>query len=118
MINKATITFHVDTILSDSRRYPIPYRLFLKINNDKGEETFPADSQLSSNYYGGFYDATTATYSFNVTQHLQQLILGEIQNTGFYLVHSDRNSTGERVILKGLGSKLPVELNVSYTRYK
>jgi hypothetical protein len=118
MINKATITFHVDTILSDSRRYPIPYRLFLKINNEDGEETFPADSQLSSNYYGGFYDATTATYSFNVTQHLQQLILGEIQNTGFYLVHSDRNSTGERVILKGLGSKLPVELNVSYTRYK
>ncbi len=117
-INKATLTFHVDTILSDSRRYPIPSRLYLKILTTTGEETFPADSQLSSSYYGGFYDATYATYSFNVTQHLQQLIQGTIENTGFYLVHSDRNSTGERVILKGLGSTLPVELNVAYTRYK
>ncbi len=117
-INKATLTFHVDTILSDSRRYPMQSRLYLKILSDTGEETFPADSQLSSLYYGGFYDGITATYSFNITQHLQQLIQGTVQNTGFYLVPSDRNSTGQRVVLKGLGSTKPVELNISYTRYK
>lgn len=117
-INKATITFHVDTIMSDSRRYSIPGRLYLKVINDAGEEEFPADSQLSSSYYGGFYDATTATYSFNVTQHLQQLISGTIKNNGFFLVPSDRASAAQRVVLKGFGSSHPVELNVIYTRYK
>ena len=117
-INKATITFHVDTIMSDSRRYSIPNRLYLKVIDDAGEEVFPADSQLSSSYYGGFYDATTATYSFNVTQHLQQLLSGTINNNGFYLVPSDRSSTAQRVVLKGFGSSHPVELNVTYTRYK
>jgi hypothetical protein len=92
--------------------------LYLKVINDTGEEVFPADSQLSSSYYGGFYDAGTATYSFNVTQHLQQLIKGTIKNNGFYLVHSDRSGTAQRVVLKGLGSVHPAELNVTYTRYK
>jgi hypothetical protein len=88
------------------------------VHDSTGVEAYPADSQLSSEYYGGFYDALTATYSFNVTQHLQQLIKGTIKNTGFYLVHSDRNGTLQRVGLKGQGSTLPPELNVTYTRYK
>lgn len=123
-INKATLTFHVDTIMSDYRRYSMPPRLYLKIITDTGTEEFPADSQLSSAYYGGFFDYTTATYSFNVTQHLQQLIDGvkadgtPIHNNGFYLVQSERNTSAERVILKGQGSSKPVELNISYTRYK
>jgi hypothetical protein len=117
-INKATLTFHVDTILSDYRRYPMPSRIYLKVITDTGEEEFPSDSQLSSNYYGGFYDHTTATYSFNVTQHLQQLIDGTIKNNGFYLVQSERNTSAQRVVLKGQGSFKPVELNIAYTRYK
>ena len=117
-INKATLTFHVDTIMSDPRRYSMPDRLYLMAIDSTGTETFPADSQLSSAYYGGFYDATTATYSFNVTQHLQQLIKGTIKNSGFYLVPSERTSSAQRVVLKGLGSSKPVELNVAYTRYK
>ena len=117
-INKATLTFHVDTIMSDYRRYSMPDRLYLMAIDSTGAETFPADSQLSSNYYGGFYIAATATYSFNVTQHLQQLIKGTIKNSGFYLVPSERTSSAQRVVLKGLRSSKPVELNVAYTRYK
>ena len=120
IINKATLTFHVDTIMSDYRRYPMPGRLYLILTekSTSGEEQFPADSKFSSSYYGGFYDATTATYSFNVTQHLQQLIQGDLNNTGFYLVSSERNLSAQRVVLKGQGSSKPVELNVTYTRYK
>jgi len=117
-INKATITFHADTLMSDHRRYGIPPRLYLMAIDDAGAEVFPADSQLSSTYYGGFYDATTATYSFNVTQHLQQLIKGTIKNNGFYLVQSERDFSAQRVVLKGQGSSKPVELNIAYTRYK
>lgn len=117
-INKATLTFHADTIMSDYRRYAMPDRLYLMAIDSLGAEVFPADSELSSNYYGGFYDATTATYSFNVTQHLQQIIQGKIKNDGFYLVQSERNFSAKRVVLKGLGSSKPVELNIAYTIYK
>jgi len=96
----------------------MPPRLYLMAIDSTGTETFPADSQLSSAYYGGFYDATTATYSFNVTQHLQQLIKGTIKNNGFYLVQAERTSSAQRVVLKGFGSTKPVELNVAYTIYK
>ena len=44
----------------------MPPRLYLMAIDSTGTETFPADSQLSSGYYGGLYNATTATYSFNV----------------------------------------------------
>jgi len=117
-INKATLTFHVDTIMSDYRRYSMPSRLYLMAIDSTEAEVFPADSQLSSSYYDGFFYGPTATYSFNVTQHLQQIISGKIKNKGFYLVQSDRNNTAQRVVLKGLGSSKPVELNISYTRYK
>ncbi len=124
VINRAKLTFHVDTIMSDYRRYPMPDRLFLKVITDAGEEVFPADSQLSSSYYDGVYNYTNGTYSFNITQHLQELITElnkptpSLHNNGFYLVHSDRNNTAKRVVLKGFGSSKPVELNVTYTRYK
>lgn len=118
IINKATLTFHVDTIMSDYRRYAMPGRIYLKLINDLGEEEFPKDSELSSAYYGGYYDPTTATYSFNIAQHLQQLIAETIKNNGFYLVHSDRNNSAQRVVLKGMKSSKPAELNVTYTRYK
>jgi len=117
-INKATLTFHADTIMSDSRRYAMPGRLYLMAIDSLGSEVFPADIVLSSDYYDGRYDATTATYSFNVTQHLQQIIQGKIKNDGFYLVQSERNFSAKRVVLKGLASSKPVELNIAYTIYK
>lgn len=117
-INKATLTFHADTIMSDYRRYEMPDRLYLMAIDSLGAEVFPADSELSSLYYGGFYDPKTATYSFNVTQHLQQIIQGKIKNDGFYLVQSERNFSAKRVVLKGLGSSKPIELNIAYTIYK
>ncbi len=118
LINKATLAFHVDTLLTDMQRYRIPARVYLKIENEDGDEVFPKDSELSSSYYGGYYDASSATYNFNITQHLQQIIDGEVSNKGFYLVHSDRNSVASRVVLKGGTSSKPMELLINYTRYK
>ena len=124
IINKATLIIHADTIMSDYRRYAMPDRLYLKVITDTGDEEFPKDSELSSTYYGGFYDATSSTYSFNVTQHLQKLMKGlntdstVMHNNGFYLVSTERNFSGKRVVLKGAKSALPIEFSVTYTRYK
>jgi hypothetical protein len=69
-------------------------------------------------YYGGLYNPLAGTYSFNITQHLQQIITGEKQNTAFYLVHPERNTSPKRVVLKSGKSASPFEFDITYTRYK
>jgi hypothetical protein len=117
-INKASLTIHVDTLMSDFKRYEIPTLLYLKIINDQGQEEFPKDANLSISYYGGVYNPITATFSFNITQYLQQIITGEKHNHGFYLVHALRDASPKRVVLKSGSSSRPLKFDVSYTRYK
>ena len=100
------------------RRYEIPARVYLKYIDENDDEVFPEDSQLANSYYGGYYNPLTATYSFNITQHLQKLIKKEVDNTSFYLVNVDRKGVARRVVLKGGTSATPIELQVNYTRYK
>lgn len=118
IISRASIVVFVDTLMTDTRRYEMPYRLYLKYMDKTGTETFPKDSELSSSYYGGIYDATTASYTFNITRHLEQIIKKEIETTSFYLVHSDRNGSASRVVLKGGNSSQPIQLQIKYTRYQ
>lgn len=122
LINKALITFHVDTLVSDLRRFTNPQSLYLKrigdVNDDGIKiEDILEDAKLGISYYGGVYDAENATYSFNIAQHLQGIIKGEIVNEGFYLVHATRKNSFGRVILKGPLSSQPVKLEISYSRY-
>lgn len=118
IINRAFLTIHADLTMSDYRRYPMPDRLYLMVDTT-GTEEFPADGKLSSSYYGGFYNSTAATYTFNITQHLKKLIDRKDSTVNvFYLVHPERNFSAKRVVLKGPHSSLPIELNVIYTRYK
>ena len=118
LINRASVTFRVDTLLTDMRRYEIPARVYLKYIDENDDEVFPEDSQLANSYYGGYYNPLTATYSFNIKQHLQKLIKKEVDNTSFYLVNVDRKGVARRVVLKGGTSATPIELQVNYTRYK
>jgi hypothetical protein len=118
VISKASIVIYVDTLATDAQRYHMPSRLYLKYLDTSGTETFPKDSELSSSYYGGIYDATTASYTFNITRHLEQIIKKEITSTSLYLVHSDRNGSASRVVLKGGNSSRPIQLQVKYTRYQ
>ena len=118
VISKASIVFYVDTLASDPRRYSLPSHLYLKYMDSTGTEVFPKDSELSSTYYGGVYDATTASYTFNITRHLEQIINKTVESTSFFLVHPDRNGSANRVVLKGANSSRPIELHIKYTRYK
>ncbi len=117
-INKATLTIYADTLTTDFKRYGVPSLLYLKIINDDGQEEFPKDANLSIYYYGGLYNSINGSYSFNITQHLQEIITGDKHNNGFYLVHGLRNGAPERVVLKAPGSSRPMKFEVAYTRYK
>ncbi|MEI7829047.1 MAG: DUF4270 family protein [Prolixibacteraceae bacterium] len=118
VISKASITFFADTLMSDPRRYSMPSSVYLKYMDSTGTEVFPKDSQLSSSYYGGIYDPTTASYTFNITRHLEQIIKKEIDNTSLFLVPTDRNGSPYRLVLKGGNSSRPIQLNIKYTRYQ
>lgn len=118
IIDKASIVFYVDTLASDLDRFHIPPRVYLKYMDSTGTEVFPRDSELSSYYYGGYYDSSTGSYTFNITSHLQQIIKKEVETTSFYLVHSDRSGTASRVVLKSGNSSQPIKLQVKYTRYE
>ena len=118
IISKASITIYVDTLATDPERYSIPSYVYLKYIDSTGTEVFPKDSQLSSTYYGGVYNPTTASYTFNITRHLEQIIKKEVLSTSFYLVHSDRNGSPIRVVLKSGNSSRPIELLIKYTRYQ
>ena len=120
VINKATLIVHVDTIMTDMRRFEIPPQIFLKIINDNGDEEFPKGWRpFPYIAMAGFTIHLLQQYNFNLTQHLQQIITaGEKRNNGFFLVQPQRTVSPKRVVLKSGKSATPLELDVTYTRYK
>ncbi len=116
IINKAALVFQVDTVASDYHRYRIPADLILTGIDEEGKEYLPADFALSSSLYGGKYNSTNATYTFNITHHLQNIINNKVDNYGFYLAPSFRNEKVRRVVLKGASSHAGIRLQVTYTK--
>lgn len=122
IINKASIVFQVDTVASDYNNYKVPSALVLRaIDGEKTEEEdgylyLPSDFAVSSALYGGRFNAEDATYKFNITHHLQDIIDGEVTNYGFYLSTLFRNERARRVVLKGSSSHVGIRLEVTYTK--
>jgi hypothetical protein len=90
------------------------------IDENKPEEEgyFPSDIGVSESLYGGFYNSSDATYRFNITHHLQDIIdlSNEINNSGFYLSTAFQNEDTRRVVLKGATSHVGIRLEVTYTK--
>lgn len=115
-INKAELIFQVDTILSDPEKYPLPDQLLFTIVDSTNTEILPKDYSFSPTFYGGYLNEDY-TYRFNITQHMQQIIDGEVENKGFYLTTVLKNSEAKRVVLKGSSSKTGIKLIVTYSKF-
>lgn len=115
-INKAELIFQVDTLLSDPEKYPLPDQLLFTVVDSTDTEILPKDYSFSPTFYGGFLNEDY-TYRFNITQHLQQIIDGEVENKGFYLTTLQKNSEAKRVVLKGSTSKAGIKLIVTYSKF-
>jgi hypothetical protein len=114
-INKAELIFEVDTALSDVLNYPPPKQLLFTYVDTVGQQFIPKDYSFNPAFYGGAL-GRDYTYRFNITQHLQQIIDGEIENQGFYLTTPVKNSEAKRVVLKGSTSNKGIRLIVTYTK--
>lgn len=116
VVNKAELVFTVDTSLSDISHFGIPTSLILGAIDENGNEYYPVDYTTYSDVYGGIYDEENETYSFNITNHFQQIINGDKENYGFTLYPSGRNYLPGRVILKGATSNVGIRFEVTYTK--
>ena len=116
-INKAELVFQIDTIASEVDNYPPPRQLLFTVVGESGEEFLPADYGFSPTFYGGLLNREDYTYSFNITQHMQQIMEGDAENYGFYLTPAQKSSEANRVVLKGSESETGIKLIVTYTKY-
>lgn len=116
IINKAELIFNVDTTITDIKKFPLPNRLLFTYIDTAGQQFLPRDYAFYADYYGGTFVKEDYTYRFNITQHLQQIINGEIENRDFYLKTANSNSEANRVVLKGSTSKKGIQLIVTYTK--
>jgi hypothetical protein len=116
-INKAELVFQIDTIASDLENYPAPDQLLFTFIDSTGREYLPKDYSFSPAFYGGALDDDDYTYRFNITQHLQQIIDGELGNHGFRLTTANKNNEAKRVILKGSTSETGIRLIITYSKF-
>ena len=116
-INKAELIFQVDTSIVDIKKFPPPKQLLFTYIDSTGQQFLPKDYFFSPDFYGGAL-ASDYTYRFNITQHLQQIINGTIENRGFYLTAANKNSEANRVVLKGSTSNKGIRLVITYTKVR
>ena len=125
-INQAELIFQVDILATDTAKYLPPEQLVLSvIGKDTVDhvteiEYLPSDVAFSSAYYGGTYNHTDKSYSFNIAKHMQEVIdkkKGK-ENMGFYLATAFRSASFRRVVLKGATSKTGIKLEITYSIIK
>ncbi|NOR74963.1 MAG: DUF4270 family protein [Draconibacterium sp.] len=115
-INKAELIFEIDTIASDIHNFAMPFQLLFTVIDSTGNEYLPIDYVFNPSFYGG-YLWEDFTYRFNITQHLQEIINGDIGNFGFFLTPAYKNNEAKRVVIKGSESETGIKLIITYTKY-
>ncbi len=114
-INKAELFLPI--VEADLSRYAPQSTLFLLYKNEEGDNNLLPDQTTSAHSIGGNYDSTNRYYRFNITRYIQQVISGEIANTGIYAVSNSAGVTVNRVVLAGPlspdGNGMKLELTFS-----
>jgi len=112
----------IDTTLSP------PLQLSMIRQDSAGNIGFLVDENEGSSYFGGTYNATTKTYFFRLTRHVQRLI-DHYYNTNFdlYLLVNDPRQNvlfPNRITLNGTNPSIPgglesrLKLKLNYTRLR
>jgi hypothetical protein len=117
-INKAQLVIPVNDSTDISLpSYAPPYQLVL-VEELGGLYRFLVDQDEGTSYYGGVYNSTAKTYTFNIALYLQRVLNGLEPNLGLYLEvwTGDRPSTPNRVVLKGPKRHPGMSLNITYTK--
>ncbi|PLW92317.1 MAG: hypothetical protein C0592_11495 [Marinilabiliales bacterium] len=116
VINKATLVIPVDESDFFEPIYERPVTLTLAKLDEEGELQFLPDQIYSESSFGGIYDEDLKAYTFSLTRYIQDLIIGNEENFGLYLMVSGSSVRGNRVILNGPGNlSSKMKLDIAYT---
>ncbi len=119
IINEAKLIFSNADTESD---FAPPSELFFFVLRDDGTIGFLEEQFEGEAYFGGRYNSGNGQYFFRITQHLQQIMTGEKQNTPFKMGITGASLSPNRVILVGSAPGAAewqdkrVKLNLIYTK--
>lgn len=119
-INKAELVISVDTNLLDLYRldtFAAPTALVIFGINDNGTTYAIPDAFEGSTYFGGTLNSGTVQYRFNIARYIQQVLDGDRNNNGLYILASNGAVNANRVVIAGASSTTrPMKLNITYTK--
>lgn len=115
IINKAELVFNLSDFGSNLAAIN---KLALLGITAEGQATFLIDYFEGADYFGGKYDETNRTYTFNITRHLQDLVNSDKIDYGMYLVATSSSITANRSVINSF--KHPsknIKLNITYSKF-
>lgn len=120
--NKKLIVNDAQLILTESApgsQYTPPSMLTIRVvasNNISIGGYTPDESSEGSTYLDGYYNETDHTYRFRLARYIQQLINGDIENHGLYLIISGGAVNAKRLVINGPSNPYGrMKLFVKYT---
>jgi len=115
IVNKAEIIFPVSEIGDNLASIPTLALTGINANN---EATFLIDYFENAAYFGGTYNASNKTYTFNISRHIQDLINNNTVDYGMYLIATGSSIQANRSVLNSF--KHPsnkIKLNITYSKF-
>jgi|TARA_B110000459_G_scaffold56747_1_gene63738 hypothetical protein len=117
-INKAEITFTLATG-TDASPDEILSSIFLTGIDENGTSIILPDDPLFEglDHYGGTYNATTKSFTYNITKHIHQLVTGTGTDYGMFLVANGSVTSANRIVLNSGNSAVSkIRLEITYSK--
>ena len=116
-ISAARLIFEVEDVSTVSN-FDAHNNLLIFGSDSVGNNRPTADATEASGYYGGLYNSTSKTYTFNIARYLQQTVKNVVENGGkdygLFLVAGGSTSNARRTVLKGQSG---IKLIVTKTKF-
>lgn len=114
-INQAQLIIPVDSAFIN-KQYFAARSLILLRQPETGKFSNLLDSQIGPTYFGGAYNEKLGQYEFNITQHVQEVLSGRIENDDLVLFISGSADNAERIVLRSPGRKEnPMRMRIRYS---
>ena len=114
-INQAQLIIPVDSAFINKQFFAARGLILLR-QPEPGKFSNLLDSQIGSTYFGGVYNEKLGQYEFNITQHVQEVLSGRIENNDLVLFISGSAENAERIVLRSPGRKEnPMRMRIRYS---
>ncbi|MDG1477813.1 MAG: DUF4270 family protein [Vicingaceae bacterium] len=115
-INKAEMTFTIETGTDDAPNNVLE-ALTLSGINSNGDAYNLIDESEGDEHFGGTYNSTSKTISFNITRHIHEIINGTITDYGMYLTPNAAIVVPNRAVFNSENSPtFKTKLEITYSK--